>query len=147
MWSLWNIDTVHLLSGNPQLARYIVQWADSFFFLFQGECICVTILKMYVSIHLSLCGLLPATHGRARQLNTGGNCHSVCLWNPNVSSKGWDPELWNNVKAHCVSSAREMSNANMRQRRPAAHGGSGHQNDLKNYTLRHTDINRWLGYV
>lgn len=104
----WHADTDFLLS----LCTQSTNKCTTLTFLNSAECgfcICVTILKACVYIHLLLCGLLPATHGRARQLNTGGNCHSVCLWNPNVSSKGWDPELWNNVKAHCVCSAGEMS--------------------------------------
>lgn len=101
----WNADKVFLLSlFVPHWLFSAVQSAIS-----EWLCICVTILKVCMYIHLLLCGLLLATHGGARQLNTGGNCHSVCLWNPNVSGKGWDPELWNNVKAHCVCSAGEMS--------------------------------------
>lgn len=78
---------------------------------FQSDCVCALLCmsSVYICMHLWLCGLLPTTHGGSRQLNTDSNNHSVCLWNSNVSRKGWDLKLWNNVKAQCVYSAGEMS--------------------------------------
>lgn len=59
--------------------------------VYMHNCVC-SILRVWVYIYLWLCGLLPATHGRARQLNTGGNGHSVCLWNSNVSKQRLRPK-------------------------------------------------------